>query len=100
MSVASPGTGAWTDGRLTLPRRSRLNGGVLRLEGAGIDFLAQEKRGAGLVSLGVFVPGMREHEDESTARVSGWLVRSAVPAPAASTPQRLSPAAGSLSRTH
>jgi zinc protease len=94
--VVSPATRAWTDDKLARPGRSYQNGRVLLVEGTGIDHLAQEKRGAGLVSLGVFVPGMREQEDESTAGLSWWLARSAVRGAAGRTAEELALAAESL----
>jgi zinc protease len=51
------------------------------------------------VSLGVFVPGLREQEDESTAGVSWWLARSAVRGAAGRNAEELALAAESLGGT-
>ncbi len=54
------------------------DGGITHLPLPGADFLVREKRGAGLVSVGVFVPGVTGQETEEVAGISRLLVRSAL----------------------
>jgi zinc protease len=65
----------------------------------GIDLLAQSKRGAGTVSLGLFFPGVREEEDESNAGISALFVRSALRGAAGMNAEELALAAESLGGT-
>jgi zinc protease len=53
-------------------------GGITHLPLPGVDFLVRQKRGAGLVSLGVHVPGVTGQETEEVAGISRLLVRSAL----------------------
>ncbi|GIW52706.1 MAG: peptidase M16 [Gemmatimonadales bacterium] len=53
-------------------------GGVTHLALDGVDFLVLPVRRAGLVSLGLFVPGMRNLESEHDAGISALTVRAAL----------------------
>ncbi|MBI4503032.1 MAG: insulinase family protein [Gemmatimonadetes bacterium] len=78
LPVGSPAGPAWADGKVRSGGDRKRRGEVVHLALDGIDFLVQPKRGAGLVSLGLLIPGMREEEDASTAGVSWLLARSAL----------------------
>jgi zinc protease len=53
-------------------------GGVMHLSLPGADLLVREKRGAGLVSVGLHIPGVTGQETEGVAGISRLLVRSAL----------------------
>ncbi|MEJ2239607.1 MAG: pitrilysin family protein, partial [Gemmatimonadales bacterium] len=55
-----------------------LAGGITHLALPGADLLVREKQGAGLVSVGVHVPGVTDQETEDVAGISRLLVRSAL----------------------
>ncbi len=79
LAVGSPALPELPGGRAARRARERETvGGVLHIPHKGIDLLVQPKKGAGLVSLGLFVPGMHDEEDETSAGISWLLARAAL----------------------
>jgi zinc protease len=65
-------------GRRTASARPDLIGDVALLRLAGADVLARARRGTGLVSVGVYLPGVTVRETERNAGISRLLARSAL----------------------
>ena len=80
-------------------RPTEFRGRVAHLALSGIDLLAQPKRSSGLVSLGLYVPGVRERETTTSAGVSWLLARAALRGAGGMSADELALAAESLGGT-
>ena len=94
--VQSPALPVLRNGRSARVGAGTAHDAILHIERRGLDLLVQSRRGAGLVSLGIFIPGMRDEEDAETAGISWLLARSALRGAAGMNAEELALAAESM----